>query len=153
MSGKGNAVDNTKTEGPCRIVTALKAVITDGHRALIVRRAPDDDVAPGSWEFPGGKIEFGEALEEALRREVREETGLVAEVGALLYATTFLTGPGRQIVLLCYACTPAGAAGVRLSAEHTDFRWAGRAEMETMLPESILRDLAANDVCGRLQVR
>ena len=93
------------------IHTALKGIVRRGERILVLRRSDSDEIGPGSWEFPGGKIRFGEELEEALLREIEEESGLAVEPGELLYATTFHPAPHRQIVLLSYACYWAGGRG------------------------------------------
>jgi mutator protein MutT len=53
----------------------------DAGRVLVVRRAKPPSA--GAWSVPGGKQEPGETLAQAVAREVREETGLVVEVGAL----------------------------------------------------------------------
>lgn len=47
-----------------RIVLATKGIVWDGRRALILRRTKDDPIAPGTWEFPGGKFAFGETPED-----------------------------------------------------------------------------------------
>jgi mutator protein MutT len=56
---------------------ALALIQRDG-RWFLQRRAPGNSVLPGLWEFPGGKVEAGESVIEGLRRELREEVGLVA---------------------------------------------------------------------------
>jgi len=62
------------------VVQAVSAVITDEQgRVLLIQRGHEP--ARGLWSIPGGSVEAGEGLEEALRREVREETGLLIEVG------------------------------------------------------------------------
>jgi 8-oxo-dGTP diphosphatase len=59
-----------------RVEVALALPLVDG-RLLVARRAPGTHLA-GSWEFPGGKIAEGEEPAAAARRELEEETGLVA---------------------------------------------------------------------------
>lgn len=61
---------------------AVGAVVVARDRILLVRRATEP--AAGKWSVPGGRVEEGETLEEAVRREVKEETGLDVEVGDLL---------------------------------------------------------------------
>lgn len=56
---------------------ALALIQRDG-RWFLQRREPGNAVLPGLWEFPGGKVEAGESVIECLRRELREEVGLVA---------------------------------------------------------------------------
>lgn len=69
---------------PLRSIHVMAAVITDVRgRVLLARRTEGRDLA-GKWEFPGGKREPGETPEAALVRELREELGIEAEVGAHL---------------------------------------------------------------------
>ncbi len=68
---------------PIRVVAGV--LVRDG-KALVCKRSPARPHA-GKWEFPGGKAEPGETLAETLRRELREELGIVAEVGEELWRT------------------------------------------------------------------
>jgi ADP-ribose pyrophosphatase YjhB (NUDIX family) len=57
------------------------AILRDGRLLLVKRlRAPE----AGHWSLPGGKVDFGESIADAVRREIREEVGLEIELGASL---------------------------------------------------------------------
>ena len=68
---------------PSRPILSVAAVVLDDTgRVVLVRRGKAPDA--GEWSIPGGAVEIGESLETALRREVREETGLEIAVGPFL---------------------------------------------------------------------
>lgn len=129
-----------------KIVVAVKGlIIVNGGRVLIVKRADNDEVGAGTWECVGGKIEFGEELEAALIREIKEEVGLNVTVEKLLFATTFKTDPTRQVVILTYLCR-SEVADVRLSMEHLEFLWANKDQLKQLLNQGILEDFEKNNV-------
>ena len=81
-----------------KLVEVLAGVITDARgRVLLARRTEGRDLA-GLWEFPGGKREPGETPEEALVRELHEELGIEARVGAHLITVPQLY-PGKRLRL------------------------------------------------------
>jgi 8-oxo-dGTP diphosphatase len=91
-----------------RSVRVVAAVIRGPDGLLISRRLAGADRG-GQWEFPGGKVEPGEAEPEALRREIREELGCGLEVGPLLLRHIHRY-PDLEVELAFYACRlPAGA--------------------------------------------
>lgn len=128
-----------------KIVVALKAVIVNQGKILILRRSGTDEVGPGEWETVGGKVEFGEDLETALVREIQEEAGIEVSVEKLIYAVTFLTDPNRQIVLLSYLCRTNQSA-VTLSTEHSEYMWATKSEVTQYLPKAIIEDFNKHNV-------
>ena len=71
---------------PPPVLTVTAGILVDGARVLVCQRRADQ-AHPLKWEFPGGKLEAGEALAECLRRELREELGIEAAVGAELWRT------------------------------------------------------------------
>ncbi|KNH31494.1 NUDIX domain-containing protein [Exiguobacterium acetylicum] len=76
------------------IIPAVKGIIIHEQRLLIVRRAAAD-FGGGTWECPGGKIDFGELPVNSLVREIKEEAQLTVTPEHLLYASSFLTHPDR----------------------------------------------------------
>ncbi|WP_055475833.1 NUDIX hydrolase [Gordonia sp. HS-NH1] len=75
-------------------IVAVGALITDedGRILLILRR---NEPSAGHWSLPGGKVEPGESLRQAVIREVEEETGLVVEVGEPAIQLDIPVGDGR----------------------------------------------------------
>ncbi|MEQ2529440.1 NUDIX domain-containing protein [Bacillaceae bacterium CLA-AA-H227] len=126
------------------IVVAVKGVILHKGKVLIVKRALDD-YRGGTWECPGGKIDFGEDLEVALIREIEEEVGLAVTVDKILFATTFNTEPTRQVVILTYLCR-SESQNVVLSVEHSEYLWATKEQLKEMLVTEIVADFEKNEV-------
>jgi len=77
-------------------------IIGDDHRVLISQRRADQAL-PLQWEFPGGKVEPGEAPADALVRELREELGVTVAVGRI-WDVLFHAYPAFDLVMLVYAC-------------------------------------------------
>ena len=70
---------------------SVKGVLVHEGRVLLLLNERDE------WDLPGGRPDPGETLPQALEREVREETGLAAEVGAALDEHLFEVLPGRVV--------------------------------------------------------
>lgn len=86
---------------PSNVLHVVAGVIVDAHgRILLTRRTEGRDLA-GLWEFPGGKLEPGESPQAALKRELHEELGIDADIGAPLIAVPQAM-PARRIVLDVY---------------------------------------------------
>lgn len=119
------------------IVTSVVAVIVneDGE-VLLTRRnvQPFKDM----WVMPGGKINLGEPVLEALKREVMEEVGLQVEVEGLIDLFEHLT-PGEDnyhFVILYYRCHPLSCSVVHNHDEVAEARWvAGDDLVHYALPD------------------
>lgn len=107
------------------VVTA--AVIERDGEYLVTRRQSGVHLE-GYWEFPGGKCEPGESLDECLRRELMEELGADAEVGAEMLSVTH-TYPERRVELHFLACTLVGTPSPLLGQE---MRWVARADLRSL---------------------
>jgi len=92
------------------IGVGVGAVIVDqAGRLFLARRGPQAKNERGLWEFPGGGVEFGETLAQALMREIREEYGIEISVGRLLdVADHILPEEGQHWVSPTYICTISG---------------------------------------------
>jgi 8-oxo-dGTP diphosphatase len=88
------------------IGVGVGALIVDGEgRLFLARRGPQAKNERGLWEFPGGAVERGERLADALRREIREEYGIEIQVGELLDVVDhILPGEGQHWVSPAYLC-------------------------------------------------
>lgn len=106
---------------PSRPVVGVGAVVLDGDRVLLIKRGHEP--LKGQWSLPGGRVESGETLEQAIAREVQEETGLDVEVGPIVDVLDRIShdAEGRvehHFVLVDFACRPSG--GVLCSASDAD---------------------------------
>lgn len=95
---------------------------------LVAQRSATQSL-PLKWEFPGGKIEPGEAECEALVREIREELGIEIEVGESLRSTTHAY-PEFSLTLHPRLCRIT--SGTPVTHEHAKIEWLGPAELEAL---------------------
>jgi 8-oxo-dGTP diphosphatase len=107
---------------------AVKAIIRKNGRILLLQRSPYSGFDPGLWEFPGGKIEYGENLTEALKREVMEEAGLLIRVGQPVKTWHFIKEP-FWVTSISFSCDHISGR-VTLSPEHTAYAWVDPKEYE-----------------------
>jgi len=100
-------------EYPSQPIVGVGAVVlrlTDAWEVLLVRRA--NPPSQHEWSIPGGGVELGERLEDAVAREALEETGLEVEVGGVVEVLDFITREDGRVrfhyVLVDYVCRVKG---------------------------------------------
>jgi len=120
------------------------ALLTSGRRVFVLRRPPHEPL-PDMWQFPGGKVEFGEHPWDALRREIHEELGLRIERGHLfgIYSHVYDLGGLREHYVLVAYRVPLARSRLR---EDETRRWVTVEELRRLavLPGSrpIVADLS-----------
>jgi 8-oxo-dGTP diphosphatase len=92
--------ETTSTMNSAQFRVAVSALLFDEHRVLLARRRDID-----WWNLPGGGMELGETVEQTVKREVLEETGLEVEVGQLVGV---YSKPQKQEVVLTFLCQKVG---------------------------------------------
>jgi len=130
-------------EYPSLPVLAVAAIIVDNGEILLVKRA--NEPARGKWSPPGGVVELGESLVDAVRREVREECGLEIEVDGLLDVVEVVRrdSKGRirfHYVILDYLAHPTGGE-LRPGEDASEVRWIPLRELENYEITQSLRKL------------
>jgi ADP-ribose pyrophosphatase YjhB (NUDIX family) len=143
-----------KRDYPDRPIIGVGAVIIHEGRALLVRR--DTEPLKGEWSIPGGVLELGETLHQAVRREALEETGLEVEPGEVLevFDSIFADKQGRtqyHYVLVDYLCrvlSGEASAGSDVSAVQwvREDELAGLAVRESV--ERVVRKAISKQKCA-----
>jgi ADP-ribose pyrophosphatase YjhB (NUDIX family) len=130
---------------PDRPYLAVSAAIIRDGQILVARRARAP--ALGVWTLPGGVVEAGETLTEAIMREVAEETGMTIEPVALAgHREVLVRDDGgrlsRHFVILCFAARWL-AGEPRLNEELAEARWLRPAELAALKTTDGLIDIVA----------
>ena len=126
----------TKTNGVKKRNTWIPVVagLIRRQGKVLVGQRPEGASLAGTWEFPGGKIELDESPEQALARELREELGVEAEIGALKFAATHTYGKTGILFLFFEVKYWKGQIKPQ---QHLDLRWVTPKELAQLnLPEA-----------------
>jgi 8-oxo-dGTP pyrophosphatase MutT (NUDIX family) len=120
---------------------AAHGLIKKGNKYLVTRRAKANDYMPGFWDIPGGTIEFGEKIVDALKREVLEETGLKIKPGKIQSVYGYLSGESRHQFQLVYACVYRSGEVKLNPEEHDKYLWATIPEISKLKKIAFLKNL------------
>lgn len=116
-------------------IVAVAAFVTNTQGQVLMLKSPR-----GDWEFPGGQVEVGETLPQALRREVLEETGIVVEPQSLVGVYSNTRSP--SLLMLDFVCDYVSGE-IRASDESIQVEWVERSAALSRVKRLAIR--------GRLQ--
>ncbi|MDD4902708.1 MAG: NUDIX domain-containing protein [Patescibacteria group bacterium] len=106
------------------------AFIHSAGKVLMLKRSKTESPFPENWEIPGGGVEFGEDTEDALKREVKEETGLKIKI-IQPYTTFSYIWKGVHRIDIQYLCQPLNNK-IILSDEHDKYLWATKNQVKKL---------------------
>jgi 8-oxo-dGTP diphosphatase len=110
------------------IVQLVVGAVIEDHGAVLLLRRPVHDFMGGIFELPSGKVDRGEALDTALAREVKEETGLdITTVTCYLGSFDYASGSGKKTRQFTFAVNVATTGPIVLT-EHDTHRWGSLAD-------------------------
>jgi 8-oxo-dGTP diphosphatase len=116
-----------------KFIVAVAFVIERDGAILMLRRSPTNDHAPGEWEFGSGRVEYGEHPEDAVHREVREETGLEVDIVEPVTTFHFYRGASREeAVGITFWCRYRSGE-LATSKEHDQAIWVSPKETKTLV--------------------
>ena len=107
-------------------------VVLKDNKILILKRHENEKILPGMWELPSGKLEFNERPHEGVLREVKEETGIDAEVISPFDVFDYIIEKGdskRHSVQINFLLKMVSET-VKISDEHQDYAWVSQEELD-----------------------
>ena len=113
-----------------KIIVVSAGIIRKGDRFLIAQRKADSFLEASKWEFPGGKVEFGEHPEETIIREIKEEIGIEITVDKLYTLISHVyKKEGKQIHMIMLAFLADWVSGEAEPLECQEVQWVHLQEM------------------------
>lgn len=121
---------------------ATKAVIFNNKgEYLVIKKSSSEDINPNTYDIPGGRLEFGEDLENSVKREVMEETGLTIKPLTVFNAWTF-TKDKFQLTGVDFL-SEYTSGDIKLSDEHDEVVWLTSNDINKMteLPSWLVKTI------------
>ena len=129
-----------------RVVVSTVVYWVASKTILVLKRSDN-----GKWNFPGGKVEPGENLEQAAAREVLEETGLKIKPTRIVHLFSNATDDGGTFIFIMFKAATANS-DVKLNKEHSEYRWVNYEQLSDQIARNGLPRLVAFSKSERDQV-
>lgn len=112
----------------------VTAFIFHKGKVLVLKRSQKEKFLPGYWEMPGGKVEFGEDINEAVAREVKEETNLDVKVIGPYAAFSYVSDDGnRHTVDIQFRVEVIGDIDdLKTTEAHDETKWVSENELDNL---------------------
>ena len=107
-----------------KIIEVVAAIIVEKDKVLVTQRGYGE--FKDGWEFPGGKVELGETLEGALKREIKEELDIEIEIDTYIDTVEY-DYPQFHLTMHCYKCRILD--GQLMLKEHEASKWVSQDEL------------------------
>ena len=107
-----------------KIIEVVAAIIVEKDKVLVTQRGYGE--FKDGWEFPGGKVELGETLESALKREIKEELDIEIEIDKYIDTVEY-DYPQFHLTMHCYKCRILD--GQLMLKEHEASKWVSQDEL------------------------
>lgn len=115
------------------MVDIVNGLLLRNDQVLMARRCANRRLYPGKWSFPGGHVEEGETLEQALTRELIEELGVLVNSAWYLSKLETSSGDGQEDVLFhFFVIADWDGDPANLGTEHSELRWVPLVEARAM---------------------
>lgn len=126
-------------------VAAHGLLINDNNEILILKRSKSTDYMPDKWDIPGGSVEFGEIVEDALIREFVEETKLnVFPIKPIHIYSNMGQLPHRQTIQIVYLCKFDKGEVLLNPEEHSEYKWIKYSDLNKYECIAFLESLSKN---------
>jgi 8-oxo-dGTP diphosphatase len=126
------------------VILMATALIESKGKYLVLRRSEKNVTNKGKWQFPEGKIKFGEDIFKALKREVEEETNLVVINAKLIGIHSQILNEAHGAFRLfrsIFKCKVIGK--IKLSEDHSEYAWVNKKGLEKL---NFLEGFNPNDI-------
>lgn len=114
---------------------SVKALVVKSGKILLLKSRPGEGIQ--GWDGPGGWVEKGETFLQALKREVKEETGLELDKATILTTLNLPQDPKHYLIYLC----TVKEGKIVISKEHRGYQWVSLKEAEKLTGLPIRKEI------------